>query len=86
MDDQTKTVEKNQDTSTGFDNWEQVDTICLNVLYPTDNRNLDDLFPEEELRKLFRDVVAGIEDVKIFVEKTNLSLNKERKKVITSPS
>lgn len=82
MNDNTKTVAQNYDTSTGFDNGDKMDTVCLKVLYPADNRNLNDLFPEQELRKLFRDVVAGIEDVKTFVEKTDHSLKKERQNAI----
>lgn len=80
MDNTVKKSSQSDSFPSGLDNDNSVDTVCLNDLYPTDNRDLNSLFPERELRKLFRDVVAGIEDVRRFVDKTEKSLVTERSK------
>jgi hypothetical protein len=51
----------------------------LTELFPNDNRNLDDLFPEAKFRELFKDVAAGLADVDNFVRRIDLELTSEKR-------
>ena len=43
------------------------DTPCLNRLFPEDERDLDALFPEPEVKQLFIDVAANLKRVNRFI-------------------
>ncbi len=43
------------------------DAPCLNRLFPQDERDLDALFPEPEVKQLFIDVAANLKHVNRFI-------------------
>ena len=58
---------------------EESDVPVLKELFPGDDRDLDDLFPETEIRQLFRDVVGGLASVDRFIQRTHKQLEGERR-------
>jgi hypothetical protein len=49
-------------------------TPSLNTLYPKDERDLDALFPEPEVKQLFIDVAANLKRVNRFVSRMEQDL------------
>jgi hypothetical protein len=60
-----------------------VETPSLNTLFPKDERDLDALFPEPEVRQLFVDVAANLKRVGRFVSRMEQDLpsNQGSKKI-----
>jgi hypothetical protein len=58
------------------------DTPSLNSLFPEDERDLDALFPEPEVKQLFIDVAANLKRVGRFVSRMeqDLTFNSRLKK------
>ena len=50
----------------------------LKTIFPKDNRNLDALFPESEIRELLQDVVVDLGEVERFVDRMDKELKVER--------
>ncbi|GEM_PF-2005017 len=57
---------------------EEFETPVLKELFPGDDRDLDELFPEAEIRQLFRDVVGGLASVDRFIQRTHKQLEGEQ--------
>jgi hypothetical protein len=56
----------------------EIEPLSLSELYPKDSRDLDRLFPEPEIRKLFQDIVGDLEEVERFRHRTDKQLEREQ--------